>query len=163
MIPRLRFALNLAALSTLTACLASTPSRDPSNQPAREIAKPTVATKPPMFLIGAFTDDYGNSYQIDSASWTQLPHGRFNVLYWNTDSSYLIAKNDSSNTFAPGLYTRIDWVALKDMSPWKWAYCLSAYQARSKAEAESTSVAIKANPRNGCNGYPFSRMRKATQ
>lgn len=45
------------------------------------------------------------------------------------------------------------------MAPYTWGYCYSAYNAPSAAVAETVSVANRAIPRTGCNGYPFSRMR----
>lgn len=73
---------------------------------------------------------------------------------------YLIAWNDSSNATAPGLWTRIDWIPLSGMPPYAWAFCLSAYEAPSRAAAEATAIARPDTPRTGCNGYPFSRMRR---
>jgi len=92
--------------------------------------------------------------------WTQLPHGRFNVIRWNAGGQYLIAQNDSANRSAPGRWTRIDWVLLPNMAPYEWAFCLSAYDAPTVAAAESTTVARRDTPRTGCNGFPFSRMRR---
>ena len=112
-------------------------------------------------LLGAFADDYGNRYAIAPALWTQLPHGRFHVRRWNIAGQYLIARNDSANAHAPGKWTRIDWVELTGMPPWGWAFCLTAYEAPTAAAAESTTAARRETPRTGCNGYPFSRMRRA--
>lgn len=111
-------------------------------------------------LLGDFVDDYGNRFAISASTWTQLPHGRLRVVKWNEAGQYLVAQNDPSNRSAPGLWTRIDWVMLTDMAPFAWAFCLSAYEAPTAAAAESTTVARRETPRTGCNGYPFSRMRR---
>jgi hypothetical protein len=79
---------------------------------------------------------------------------------WNSARQYLIAQNDSANASAPGLWTRIDWVTLADMAPYNWAFCLSAYEAPTRAAAEAVTIANRETPRTGCNGYPFSRMRR---
>ena len=76
------------------------------------------------------------------------------------DGQTLIAQNDSANAYAPGLWTRIDWVRLDGMAPYTWAFCLTAYDAPTRAAAEATPPADRATPRTGCNGYPFSRMRR---
>lgn len=73
----------------------------------------------------------------------------------------MIAQNDLDNPGDGGLWTRIDWLPLRGMSPWEWGFCLSAYKAVSAAAAESTRVARRETPRTGCNGHPFSRMRPA--
>jgi hypothetical protein len=118
---------------------------------------------PPPSLLGDFVDDYGNHFAISSAEWFQAPHGRFRILKWVPSARYLIAQNDSSNSSAPGKWTRIDWVALDGMPPWEWAFCLSAYQAPTADSAEATRLAKPATPRTGCNGYPFSRMQRVAK
>ena len=72
---------------------------------------------------------------------------------------FLIAQNDSLNQSDANLWTRIDWVKLDSMPPFEWAYCLSAYDAETREEAERTEIANKESPRTGCNGFPFSRMK----
>ncbi len=121
------------------------------------------AVAPPAFLLGEFVDDYENRYAITPTLWTQLPHGRFHVQRWDVAGQYLVARNDSGNRHAPGRWTRIDWVALPNMAPYAWAFCLSAYETPSAAAAESVSTARRETPRTGCNGYPFSRMRRASE
>jgi hypothetical protein len=115
---------------------------------------------PPADLLGPFVDDYGNAYAITAETWTQLPHGRFHIVRRDDAAQTLVARNDTANTHAPGLWTRIDWVRLDGMAPYTWAYCLTAYEAPTQAAAEATPAADRAAPRTGCNGYPFSRMRR---
>lgn len=129
----------------------------------RVVASPVESTPPgaaPQALLGTFVDDYGSRYTITPALWTHLPNGRYQVRRWDAAGGYLIAQNDSANGHAPGRWTRIDWVELHDMAPWTWAFCLSAYDAPTAAAAESTLVAQRDSPRTGCNGHPFSRMRR---
>lgn len=114
---------------------------------------------PPPFLLGSFTDDYGERYEITATMWAQLPKGRYHIVQWNVPGQYLIARNDSANAGDPGLWTRIDWLPLAGMPPYTWAYCYSVYRAPSQAVAETVSVARRDTPRTGCNGFPFSRMR----
>ncbi len=123
-------------------------------------ARPHPAAGPPEALVGTFEDDYGSRYTISPALWTQLPRSRYHVQAWHSARGYLIARNDAANPSEPGRWTRIDWVLLPGMAPYAWAFCLSAYDAPSAAAAESTRVAHPETPRTGCNGYPFSRMRR---
>jgi hypothetical protein len=119
--------------------------------------------EPPRWMHGDFEDDYGNRFLISRWEWTQMPHGKLRVVKWVPSHSYLVAQNDSGNTHAPGLWTRIDWVTLDSMAPWTWAFCLSAYEAPTADSAEATRVARPATPRTGCNGYPYSRMQRVVR
>jgi hypothetical protein len=87
-------------------------------------------------------------------------HSTYEIVAWHADSQYVIARNATKNRSDGGLWTRIDWVPLDGMPPYTWAFCLSAYKAATRAEAEATRVAKRETPRTGCNGYPFSRMRR---
>ena len=115
---------------------------------------------PPPLLLGEFVDDYGIRYSISEQRWHQHPDARYRIVRWRADAQYLIAQNDSANPSDPGLWTRIDWIALTDMPPYEWAFCMSAYAAPTAEEAERTATANRETPRSGCNGYPFSRMRR---
>lgn len=110
-------------------------------------------------MQGEFTDDYGNTFAISATRLDQQPHGRFHLVEWHADSQYVIARNDAANRSDPGAWTRIDWMPLDGMSPYTWAFCFTAWKATTREAAQSTPAADRSNPRRGCNGYPFSRMR----
>ena len=110
-------------------------------------------------LLGEFVDDYGEPHSISDADWIQEIHSRYHIVRWSQRERYLIARNDAANKSAPNKWTRIDWVRLDGPPPYTWAFCFSAYQASTAAEAESTKVAKPEAPRTGCNGHPFTRMR----
>jgi len=114
----------------------------------------------PNFMIGNFMDDYGIKYAVSDSIWIQLPKTKYHILKWNTTKQYIIAKNDTANKADKGLYTRIDYMQFQNMEPFKWGFCLTAYDAATDAAAEATAAADRNNPRKGCNGYPFSRMKK---
>lgn len=126
---------------------------------ARSLAYDITPQPPPPFMLGSFADDYDNEYEITPTDWVQLPHGRFHIVYWNSDEQYLLAQNDSANSSAPGKWSRIDWMEFTGMEPYTWGFCLSAYNAESRRDAEARAIAQRSTPRTGCNSYPFSRMK----
>ncbi len=117
----------------------------------------------PTMLLGDFVDDYGIGHRIDANEWLQRPDTRYRVVAWHTDAQYLIAQNDATNRSDAGRWTRIDWIALPGMPPYKWAFCLSAWEAATQADAERADIARRDTPKTGCNGYPFSRMQRVVQ
>ncbi|MEM6337047.1 MAG: hypothetical protein AAF752_10795 [Bacteroidota bacterium] len=120
---------------------------------------------PPALVLGTFEDDYGSTYAITETTWHHQGYARYEIHSWmsGADKGYLVAQNAEDNPSAGGAWTRIDWVRLDDMAPYTWAFCLSAYEAATREEAASTTLARTDTPRTGCNGYPFSRMRKVTE
>ncbi len=119
-------------------------------------------TKAPAFAIGSFTDDYGITYAINDTLWVQNPTTKYHIIKWNPEKQYLIAKNDNANPSDANKYTRIDYMVFKEMEPWQWGFCLTAYKAETDSIAEQMALADRQNPKKGCNGYPFSRMKRIT-
>lgn len=114
----------------------------------------------PSFLLGNFTDDYSIRYTISDSVWIQHPNVKYHILNWNIKEQYIIARNDAANPSETGLYTRIDYMSFSGMKPWLWGFCLTIYNAKSTTIAETTIQADRQNPKKGCNGFPFSRMKK---
>ena len=114
----------------------------------------------PSWLKGKFADDYRINYSISDSLWMQLPNTKFHIIKWNPEEQYLLAKNDTANPGEGGLYTRIDFMQFKGMEPFEWGFCLTAYQAPNLEAAEKTPAADRSNPRKGCGGFPFSRMKR---
>ncbi len=139
----------LAAALCLTGCSHARPSTSSA----------ATASAVDTTLIGEFADDYGSAYTISGTEWRHGARARYHITKWVADQQYLIAHNNASNPSDAGLWTRIDWVRL-DMPPYTWAFCMSAYKAPTAAAAESTLVARRDTPRTGCNGFPFSRMKR---
>lgn len=123
--------------------------------------QPDTASRAPRELLGTYEDDYGSTHRISPTQWDQDASARYDIREWHADSLYVIAQNAVSNPTDGGLWTRIDWLRL-DGAPYEWAYCLSAYQAPSAAAARATSVAHRGTPKTGCNGYPFTRLKRVS-
>ncbi len=115
---------------------------------------------PPGLVIGEFEDDYGGRFTITASEWFQHPSNRYQVIKWNPEGQYVIARNAAANPSAAAQWARIDWLTLSGMPPYEWAFCFGAFAAPSAAAAEATQIARRDTPRTGCNGFPFSRMRR---
>lgn len=114
----------------------------------------------PSQLKGDFMDDYGIRYTINDSTWIQHSKIKYHILYFNNTEQYLVAKNDDLNPSEAGLYTRIDYMSFTGMPPYEWGFCLTVYNAASDSLAAKATAADKTNPRKGCNGFPFSRMKR---
>ena len=121
------------------------------------------AAAPPPFLLGDFVDDYGMEYRITAEEWLHRPDSRLRIVEWNVSGQYLIAQNESANVSDGGLWTRIDWMQFEGMPPYEWGYCYSVYDAPTADSAGRGTVADRSTPRTGCNGHPFSRMRRPAE
>lgn len=113
----------------------------------------------PSFLKGHFIDDYGIGYDINDTLWTQLPNAKYHIVSCDTTAQFLLVQNDANNPSEAGFYTRIDYMSFKDLMPFKWGFCLTVYNAKTLKDAEIKSKADRKNPKKGCNGFPFSRMK----
>jgi hypothetical protein len=114
----------------------------------------------PANVLGNFMDDYGIRYTVTDTLFTQHPNVKYHIISWNTAEQYLLARNDDKNPSEKGLYTRIDYMSFSNMEPFLWGFCLTTYNATSVKEARDKARADRQNPRKGCNGYPFSRMKR---
>lgn len=114
----------------------------------------------PARVLGHFTDDYGIRYTITTTLWTQHSGINYHIIKWNIKEQYLIARNGKNNPTEAGLYTRIDYMFFQNMEPFLWGFCLTVYDAKTDTEAETKAHADRQNPRKGCGGYPFSRMKR---
>ncbi len=111
-------------------------------------------------ILGNFMDDYEIRYSINDSLWTQFPKAKYHIIKWNAEKQYIIAQNDANNPSDKSLYTRIDYMTFANMAPYEWGFCLTAYDAQTSADAEAVEKADRTNPKKGCNGFPFSRMKR---
>ena len=126
--------------------------------PAKSTDNQTILTL--SSVTGNFTDDYGIRYSISYKLWMQHPNIKYHIIRWNDREQYLIAKNDAKNPSEAGLYTRIDYMLFQHMEPFKWGFCLTVYNAKTDKEAATNAQADRQNPKIGCGGFPFSRMKR---
>lgn len=152
-------AARIAATATLlvTAAVNATAQASAGNSSAQVASMQS----PPAFMLGDFEDDYGARFTISAQEFFQRSRNHFHIVEWNVRDQYFIAHNDSLNTSDANKWTRIDWLPLTGMEPFGWAFCFSAYKAVTRAEAAATAVAKRDTPKTGCNGFPFSRMKRS--
>jgi hypothetical protein len=131
--------------------------------PANDSRSPLHADTIPQWCKGNFSDDYGIRYQVNDTLWVQLPDVKYHIIRWNTAEQYIIARNDDTNPSEKGLYTRIDYMPFSNMEPYRWGFCLTVYDAPDEMTAERKAKADRQNPRRGCNGFPFSRMKPVAE
>jgi hypothetical protein len=123
--------------------------------------RPVATALPPTLVLGDFVDDYGARFTVTGTEWFQHPRSGFQIVAWHVDSQYLIAQNATTNASAPGKWTRIDWMQLEGQGEYLWGFCFSAFDAPTREVATSIHVVDRRNPKKGCNGYPFSRMKRS--
>lgn len=111
-------------------------------------------------LNGNFQDDYNIDYSITDSTWILHPNYHYQILIHDKVEQYLICKNGLNNSSEAGLFSRIDYIKLEENNDYKWAFCLSRYNAATAEEAKASQAADKSNPMKGCNGFPFSRMKR---
>ncbi len=117
---------------------------------------------PPTLMLGEFVDDYGTLYTIQADQWIQHPNARYHLRAWHTRDQFVVAQNDSGNPSDGSLWTRIDWIVFDDPHEYEWAFCYVAYQAQTQEDALAVGSTQRDTPRTGCNGFPFSRMKRVT-
>lgn len=132
---------------------------DAARQSAREGRMVYLSDPLPTWIKGNFTDDYNIKYTITDSQWFQKPNARYQILQHNAAEQYLLVRNDERNASEGGLYSRIDYLSFQQMAPYTWGFCLTTYDAKTLEEARTKAKADRSNPRKGCNGFPFSRMK----
>ncbi len=110
--------------------------------------------------LGSFVDDYGIKYEVKNDLWVQEPNIKYHILEWNEKGKFIIARNDKNNPTDKKLYTRIDLTNFENMGDFKWGFCLTKYDATTFNHAKNWDVTDKQIPKTGCNGFPFSRMKR---
>lgn len=147
------------AASLLAGCRSSSANQTIAENRSRD---QTASNNPPAIVIGDFEDDYGAKFSISRELFFQRSRNRFHIVQWNVRDRYFIAQNDSLNPSDAGKWTRIDWMPLSGMPPFEWAFCFSAYNAATRSAAEAAAIAKRDTPKTGCNGFPFTRMKRSS-
>lgn len=108
-------------------------------------------------ILGRYLDDYQGTHEISATAWKIGGQGTslFHLLKLSNTQQYIVAENDTENSFSPGKYSRFDWYASTSDGLY---YCQTAYQAETEAEAEATTPADPTELATGCGGFPWSKL-----
>ena len=111
---------------------------------------------PPLSIIGNYTDPWGGTHEITALTWTAT-YGTspsvYHIQYYLNESEYLVAQNDSLNTFNPDLFSRFDWTTFGG----SLYYCQSAYDKLTAGEANAEATADRTDPTaGGCGVSSFT-------
>jgi hypothetical protein len=118
---------------------------------------------PPALVLGGFKDDYNTTHSITATRWVHGSAATYEIVEWNAEQKFFIAKNGPANPSDPGKWSRVDWVEITSNAGqvnYEWAYCMSAYDAPTEQAARAVTTAKRDTPRTGCNGFPFTRMAR---
>jgi len=113
-----------------------------------------------LAIIGTYADEY-SSHEISAEQWviqymntTPTEPSIFRVERFDNEAGYLVAQNDEANEYAPGAWSRFDWL-LNGEELW---YCQIAYEAESAEDAEAMSADPSDPSMTGCGGFPWSLL-----
>ncbi len=109
-------------------------------------------------LEGTWDDEFGGLHTVTPETWTMVYPTDTSVFHIESialDGTWLVARNDETNAWFGGLYSRFDWtVAGGDL----W-YCQVAWDAADPAAAAGSGSADPANPATtGCGGFAWNRL-----
>ncbi len=107
---------------------------------------------------GDFEDDYGSQYSINDVRWIQ-DSIFYSIEEHNPTEEYFVIQQIQPDPETK-IFIRVDYMLFDDMEPYLWGYCYTIYDTTSHQEAISAASADRSNPRKGCNGFPFSRMKR---
>lgn len=102
---------------------------------------------------GSYTDAFGTQHQIDQTRWTQDASG-WTIASADPEGAWVIAQNDPSNGFFPGLWSRFD--LLDDGTD--LFYCQTAFAAPTYLDARRTPAADAGDLTSGCGGFGWTNL-----
>jgi len=153
-------ALSFTAITAVAESISSAPRPRTDAAAPSPSPSPVDTAAPPALVLGDFDDDYDNHFSVTATEFRQGTRTVYEVISWHVADQYLIARNGATNPSDQGKFTRIDWLPLPNMAPYSWAFCLSVFDAPTSVAAESVKHIDRTTPRTGCNGFPFSRMKR---
>jgi hypothetical protein len=105
-------------------------------------------------IRGLWADDWGFDHEITQTTWTTMG-SVFHVSRFDNGDDYLVAQNDTDNTYNPDKWSRFDWTfpMAGDLF-----YCQVIFDADTESAALAATGADRDHLDTGCNGYPWSML-----
>ncbi|MDH4247546.1 MAG: hypothetical protein OEW39_07000 [Deltaproteobacteria bacterium] len=152
---RLLAALLLAALALASCGKNDTPAAAAPPPPEPVYANRVIDFSPgTLILQGSYTDDWGGSHAITPVLWDMGVNALFHILKYSNAGEYLIAQNDSANTWNPNLFSRMDWSYQKNAL----YYCQIEFWANDAVTAEANTTADRMDLAAGCGGFGWTLL-----
>ncbi len=108
----------------------------------------------PFDFAGEYLDEWGTSHMIDSSSWA-TDWGLWHVTEVRPLDGWLVAQNDESNAYYPGLWSRFDWTVQPDGT----YYCQTTFDSVSEAAAAAAEPPDASDPAaGGCGGFSWTNL-----
>lgn len=107
-------------------------------------------------IVGSYDDGFGN-HEITADTWTIADTAVFHIVEFDNAAGFLIANNDDDNEYAPGLWSRFEWVEDGDTL----YYCQPVYDGETEDAARDAAGADPADLDMGCGGFPWSVLTPA--
>jgi hypothetical protein len=113
-----------------------------------------------LAIAGAYLDAFGSDHVITNELWTQTYPGAeplpFHITSYDNVEQVVIAQNDETSAYSPGLWSRFDWTDGPDGHLY---YCQAVFDAPTEAAAEATARPDDADPAStGCGGFAWTDL-----
>jgi hypothetical protein len=139
-----------------TAALATTPA-DPTRPDVSGCGgfSWTALTPEDPEIVGAYATNFGGTVDVTADVWDEA-WSSWTISRFSNLDRVIIARNDRTNPFAAGLWSRFDWAEVGG----RLFYCQTAYDAPSEWAARGTPRADDHDPATtGCGGgFPWTEL-----
>lgn len=108
-------------------------------------------------IAGTYTDEFGGHHTITQTTWDSSDATFtfiFHILEFDNDLNFLVALNDSANSFNPGLYSRFMWTYANG----NLYYCQDVFDATSETAARYAPFSDAGNLTTGCGGFAWTNL-----
>ena len=115
----------------------------------------------PLTLTGEYSDAYGSSHTIDEWGWgsaSEWGASSYRITQYDGDGQWVVAQNDSANSWNPDLWSRFNWTIDADGG---LHYCQAAYDAATEKDALAAADADSADLAAGCGGFGWTELRRS--
>jgi hypothetical protein len=108
-------------------------------------------------VAGEYIDGFGSTQSISATEWTTGGSSSFRISRYSNLEGVIIAQNAATNSFAPGAWSRFEWVELATGT----YYCQSEYDVPTEYAARNGFASDRSTPGfSGCGsfGFPWTLM-----